>query len=52
MSPLPTNGTDAPVEDVSPVDGFYATVSRRLKDGSLFFPDQRMIQKFSSTGVL
>jgi predicted amidohydrolase YtcJ len=37
-----TNGTDAPVEDVDPIDSFYATVSRRLKDGSVFFPEQRM----------
>ena len=37
-----TNGTDAPVEDVDPIAGFYATVSRRLSDGTVFFPDQRM----------
>lgn len=37
-----TNGTDAPVEDVDPIDSFYATVSRRLKDGSVFYPEQRM----------
>jgi len=36
------NGTDAPVEDVSAIAGYYATVSRVLKDGSVFFPDQRM----------
>ena len=36
------NGTDAPVEDVDPIASFYATVSRRLADGSVFFPDQRM----------
>jgi predicted amidohydrolase YtcJ len=36
------NGTDAPVEDVSPLASFYASVSRKLKDGSRFFPDQRM----------
>ncbi len=36
------NGTDAPVEDVSPVASYYASVSRKLKDGSLFYPDQRM----------
>jgi predicted amidohydrolase YtcJ len=36
------NGTDAPVEDVSPIACYYASVSRRLKDGTLFFPDQRM----------
>ena len=36
------NGTDAPVEDVSPLACFYASVSRRLKDGTVFYPDQRM----------
>ena len=37
-----SNGTDTPVEDVSPIQSFYATVSRRTKDGSRFFPEQRM----------
>jgi predicted amidohydrolase YtcJ len=37
-----SNGTDAPVEDVSPVASFYASVSRRLKDGSVFYPEERM----------
>jgi predicted amidohydrolase YtcJ len=36
------NGTDTPVEDVDPIAGFYAAVSRKVKDGSEFFPDQRM----------
>jgi hypothetical protein len=36
------NGTDAPVEDVSPLASFYASVSRKLKDGSVFYPAQRM----------
>jgi len=36
------NGTDAPVEDVDPIANYYASVSRKLKDGSVFFPDQRM----------
>jgi predicted amidohydrolase YtcJ len=36
------NGTDAPVEDVSPLASFYATVSRKLKDGTVFYPAQRM----------
>ena len=36
------NGTDAPVEDVDPIPNYYASVSRRLKDGSVFFPAQRM----------
>ncbi len=37
-----TNGTDAPVEDVDPIASFYATVSRRLNDGRVFYADQRM----------
>jgi predicted amidohydrolase YtcJ len=36
------NGTDAPVEDVDPIASYYSTVSRVLKDGSVFYPDQRM----------
>jgi predicted amidohydrolase YtcJ len=39
---LVTNGTDAPVEDVDPIASYYATVSRKLKDGTVFYPDQRM----------
>jgi len=36
------NGTDAPVEDIDPIPSFYASVSRKLKDGKVFFPAQRM----------
>src|SRR5581483_8699737 len=36
------NGTDAPVEDIDPIPNLYASVSRKLKDGSVFYPDQRM----------
>lgn len=36
------NGTDAPVEDVSPLASYYASVSRRLKNGGVFFGAQRM----------
>jgi predicted amidohydrolase YtcJ len=36
------NGTDAPVEDLDPIASYYATVSRKLKDGKVFYPDQRM----------
>jgi predicted amidohydrolase YtcJ len=39
---LVSNGTDAPVEDVDPIASYYSTVSRKLSDGSVFFPDQRM----------
>jgi predicted amidohydrolase YtcJ len=36
------NGTDAPVEDVNPIANFYAAVTRRLPDGTLFYPEERM----------
>jgi predicted amidohydrolase YtcJ len=36
------NGTDAPVEDVDPIASYYASVTRKLPDGSVFYPDQRM----------
>jgi predicted amidohydrolase YtcJ len=36
------NGTDAPVEDVDPIPNYYASVTRKLKDGRVFYPDQRM----------
>ena len=39
---LVTNGTDAPVEDVDPIASYYATVSRKIKGGTVFYPDQRM----------
>lgn len=37
-----SNGTDTPVEAISPMASYYATVTRRLKDGSVFFGDQKM----------
>jgi predicted amidohydrolase YtcJ len=36
------NGTDAPVEDVSAIASYYATVSRVMNDGTAFFPEQRL----------
>jgi predicted amidohydrolase YtcJ len=36
------NGTDAPVEDVDPIPSYYASVSRKLRDGTVFYPEQRM----------
>ena len=36
---LVTNGTDAPVEDVNPLGSFYATITRRMRDGRQFFPE-------------
>lgn len=37
-----SNGTDAPVEDVNPIPNYYAAVTRKLKDGTTFFPAQKM----------
>jgi predicted amidohydrolase YtcJ len=37
-----TNGTDAPVEDVNPIASYYAAVTRRTKNGDIFYPAQRM----------
>ena len=37
-----TNGTDAPVEDVDPLASYYASVTRKGKDGVAFYPDQAM----------
>lgn len=36
------NGTDAPVEDVDPIANYFASVSRRTKAGTTFYPEQRM----------
>jgi predicted amidohydrolase YtcJ len=36
------NGTDAPVEDVDPIASYHATVSRKMSNGGVFFPAQRM----------
>lgn len=40
-----TNGTDAPVEDVDPLKSFHASVARRLGDGSVFIPEERMTRE-------
>ncbi|MCX7797039.1 MAG: amidohydrolase [Melioribacter sp.] len=36
------NGTDAPVEEISPIKNFYATVTRKTLEGNYFFPEQKM----------
>ncbi|MBE3072291.1 MAG: amidohydrolase, partial [Acidobacteria bacterium] len=36
------NGTDAPVEYVDTMPGFYAFVTRKMKNGEAFFPDQKL----------
>jgi len=42
---LVVNGTDAPVEDVDPIPSFYATVTRRLADGTQFYPAQVLTRR-------
>ena len=42
---IETNGTDAPVEDVNPIDSFYASVTRRLSDEITFFPEEAMTRE-------
>jgi hypothetical protein len=42
---LVNNGTDVPVENVDPFANFYASVTRKLKDGSSFFPAQKMTRQ-------
>ncbi len=39
------NGTDAPVEDVDPVPNFYASVTRKTKEGWAFYPEQKMTRE-------
>jgi predicted amidohydrolase YtcJ len=36
------NGTDTPVEDVDPIANYYASVTRKTKAGTSFYPEQRM----------
>jgi predicted amidohydrolase YtcJ len=39
------NGTDTPVEEINPLSNFHATITRRLPDGSTFFPEQRLTRE-------
>jgi predicted amidohydrolase YtcJ len=36
------DGTDAPVESVDPIANYYAAVTRRTRDGGVFYGDQQM----------
>jgi predicted amidohydrolase YtcJ len=38
-------GTDVPVESVDPMANFFAAVTRKLKDGTTFFPGQKMTRE-------
>ena len=39
------NGTDVPVEAVSPIKCFYASVTRKLANGATFLPEQKMTRE-------
>jgi hypothetical protein len=39
------NGTDPPVEDIDPIANFYSSVTRKMGDGSVFFPEQRLTRQ-------
>ena len=40
-----TNGTDVPVEDVNPIMSFYGFVSRKMNDGRVFVPEERVTRE-------
>jgi predicted amidohydrolase YtcJ len=40
-----SNGTDSPVEAVDTLPGFYAAVTRKMKNGEAFFPAQKMTRE-------
>ena len=37
-----SNGTDAPVERISPIQNLHASITRKLRNGRVFYPQQRM----------
>ena len=39
------NGTDPPVEDIDPIANFYYSVTRKMADGTIFFPEQRLTRQ-------
>lgn len=44
------NGTDAPVEDISPIECFYASVTRKRTNPAMeFFPEQAMTRQEAIT---
>jgi predicted amidohydrolase YtcJ len=39
------NGTDPPVEDINPMMNFYLSVSRKMENGQVFLPEQRLTRE-------
>ncbi|NBB99264.1 MAG: amidohydrolase family protein [Bacteroidetes bacterium] len=42
---LVTNGTDAPVEDIDPIESYYAMVTRHMADSTNFFEEQALTRE-------
>ena len=42
---VPTNGTDPPVDEISPIGSFHCSVTRQLSDGSYFQPQEAYSRK-------
>jgi predicted amidohydrolase YtcJ len=40
-----SNGTDAPIEDVDPIPGFHALITRQMNNGERFHPEQCMTRE-------
>ena len=36
------NGTDPPVEDINPITNFYLSVTRKMDNGQIFLPEQKI----------
>ncbi len=36
------NGTDPPVEDINPITNFYLSITRKMNNGQVFQPEQRI----------
>lgn len=39
------NGTDPPMEGISPVENIYRSITRQMENGELFFPEQRLTRQ-------
>ena len=40
-----SNGTDVPVENLNPMACFYSSITRKMKNGSIFYGSQRMTRE-------
>lgn len=45
MGAVVTNGSDPPVEEIDPIASFHCSVTRMLRDGTRFYPEQRLTRE-------